>query len=62
MIFVDSNIVTDLLEDCAWTAWSKQTLGAHAAALGAKPITRDKRCFRTYFPELALITPETDHG
>jgi len=37
-------------------------IGAHAEALGAKPITRDKRRFRTYFPELALITPETDHG
>lgn len=135
MIFVDSNIVIDLLEDGEWTAWSTHLLGArsdeplatnlivfsevsrafgstadllmflrelgvtihpitpdvafragrahvdyrlaggrqgsvladffigaHAAALGATLMTRDKRRFSTYFPELTLITPETDHG
>lgn len=37
-------------------------IGGHAAALGAAVLTRDARRFRSYFPELALITPETDHG
>jgi predicted nucleic acid-binding protein len=135
MIFVDSNIVIDLIEDGAWTEWSKRTLdarrgvplvanmvvvaeisrafgtvddvlvflrelaidlvpltaeaafragraqvdyrlsggrhgailadfliGAHAVTLGAKLVTRDKRRFATYFPELELIAPETENG
>jgi predicted nucleic acid-binding protein len=33
-------------------------IGAHAQALGATMLTRDARRFRSYFPELALITPE----
>jgi predicted nucleic acid-binding protein len=37
-------------------------IGGHACALGAKLLTRDKRRMATYFPELELITPETDHG
>ena len=40
-------ILTDLL------------IGAHAASVGASILTRDARRFRTYFPELDLITPET---
>jgi len=135
MIFVDSNIVIDLVEDSEWTSWSKRTLasqpempfvtnlvvvaevsrtfstaaavlvflreldialspltaeaafragraqveyrlaggrqcailadfliGAHASALGATLVTRDKRRFATYFPELKLITPGTENG
>ncbi|MEH3099416.1 type II toxin-antitoxin system VapC family toxin [Sphingomonas adhaesiva] len=134
MIFVDSNIVIDLVEDGAWTEWSKSALsgapgpmmanqivvaevarafasaeavvvfltelgitidpltpaiayraghahvgyrlaggrqqsvladfliGAHAATLGATLVTRDRRRFATYFPDLTLITPETHHG
>jgi len=135
MIFVDSNIIIDLIEDGEWTDWSKQALdarrgtmlvtnlivlaevsrafrttedvlvflrelgvtilpitaetafragraqidyrlssgqhrsiladfliGAHAANVGAALVTRDKRRFATYFPELKLITPETEHG
>jgi len=37
-------------------------IGAQACAARQPLITRDARRYRTYFPELALITPETDNG
>ena len=37
-------------------------IGAHARELEASLVTRDSRIYRRYFPELALITPETDNG
>lgn len=37
-------------------------IGGHAAALGATVLTRDPRRYRSYFPDLTLITPETDNG
>lgn len=33
-------------------------IGAHAAATGSLLITRDPRPYRTYFPGIALITPD----
>lgn len=36
-------------------------IGAHAAVLDATLVTRDRR-FSSYFPDLTLITFETDHG
>ena len=35
------------------------TIGAHASALGATLVTRDRQWFATYFADLSLITPET---
>lgn len=35
-------------------------IGAHAVTLGAALLTRDAAIYRTYFPDLPLITPETD--
>ncbi|MGV8939028.1 MAG: type II toxin-antitoxin system VapC family toxin [Allorhizobium sp.] len=34
-------------------------IGAHAAIRGYSIITRDPKSFRTYFPMVSLITPET---
>ncbi len=34
-------------------------IGAHAAVLGIPLITRDPRRFASYFPDLAIISPET---
>ena len=37
-------------------------IGAHAETLHATLLTRDPRRYRQYFPDLTLITPETDNG
>jgi hypothetical protein len=38
-------------------------VGAHAMTVKATLLTRDPRRFRSYFPDLPLITPETEqHG
>jgi predicted nucleic acid-binding protein len=33
-------------------------IGAHATTIGAPLLTRDMRRYRTYFPRLALISPD----
>lgn len=33
-------------------------IGAHAAAEGLSLLTRDARRYRTYFPDVSLVTPE----
>ena len=35
-------------------------IAGHAQALNATVLTRDPRFYRTYFPDLTLITPETE--
>ena len=37
-------------------------IGAHAVTLDATLLTRDRRFYVKYFPDLPLITPETDNG
>lgn len=37
-------------------------IGAHAETLHAALLTRDPRRYRQYFPDLTLITPETENG
>ena len=34
-------------------------IGAHAFVLGCPVLTRDVRRYKTYFPDVALITPQT---
>ena len=37
-------------------------IAAHAVTLEEPLLTRDPALYRRYFPDLPLITPETDHG
>jgi len=37
-------------------------VAAHAIVLDQPLLTRDPALYRRYFPELSLITPETDNG
>ena len=36
-------------------------IGGHASALGATLLTRDRRRFAGYFPELNIVVSEADH-
>lgn len=70
MIFVDSNIVIDLIEDGTWTEWSKRGPAERDMPLVANPIVLAEvaRAFATsasaeiFFSELGVsilpITPE----
>jgi hypothetical protein len=56
-VLVDSNVLLDVLGDgVAFTAWSEFT--AHAAVANYRLLTRDPARYRTYFPTVALITPQ----
>lgn len=37
-------------------------IAVHAIVLDQLLLTRDPALYRRYFPELSLITPETDNG
>jgi predicted nucleic acid-binding protein len=37
-------------------------IAGHASVLDAALVTRDRQRFASYFPELTLITPETQNG
>lgn len=36
-------------------------IGGHAQVVGASILTRDPRFYRAYFPQIPLITPETNN-
>lgn len=48
----NKDIVSNILPDFL--------IGGHAQAIGATILTRDPRFYRSYFPTVPLITPETD--
>lgn len=36
-------------------------IGAHAAVAGMRLLTRDPRRYRTYFPTIEILSPDTSH-
>lgn len=49
-------------EGAAKTILADFLIGGQARSMRAGILTRDPRFYRTYFPELTLITPENEHG
>jgi len=46
--------------DVAGSVMADFLIGGHAQSLGATILTRDPRFYRTYFPEVPLISPSKD--
>jgi predicted nucleic acid-binding protein len=69
MILVDANVLLDVLQDDPkWAAWSQGQLesaahmyiGAHAAVSQCAILARDIGRYRSHFPTVPLITPDSE--
>ena len=59
MVLVDTNVLLDVVQDDpVWAEWSQGQLDAWAAVMELPLLTRETARYRTYFPGIALITPE----
>ena len=63
MTLVDTNVLIDILsadQDCGSRVSIPADffIGAHAATAAIPILTRDTGRYRSYFPDVALITPD----